>query len=390
MHKRDLFPPLGEAEGRLLALALKAIAHANPLPAKHRAELPESIRSLWRVLTSQRGERREGYLNEPRIRTAYLRYFLPWNLYRLARLLPGLPLELPAGRNVLDLGSGPLTLPMALWIARPELREREFTLFCLDRLPAPMAAGQAALEELAKLAGLPLRWRIVRLKSDLTGQTFENLGLVTAGNVLNELVEHPAWSRLDHAARAAKLAQHFTRQLAPDGRLFLVEPGTEEPAALLSDLRAALLDQGHALAAPCPHAAACPMGGRRGQSWCHFNFSTEGAPPELAELSRQAGLPKEQASLSFLLSARGPAAPAPESAVPAPGGGRWLAARVVSEPFKLPPDGVGRYACSAEGRILLRTTGRWHDFQPGDFLEAELPAKPQTDRKSGAPLIDLG
>ena len=208
---------------------------------------------------------------------------------------------------------------------------------------------------------------------------------------MNEVIESNQYSRFNGGELANKLVQQLTRQLSATGRLLLVEPGTTAPAALLSSLREPLMEQKFELEAPCPHKLACPLSGRRGESWCHFNFSTEGAPAKLLELSEKAGLPKEQASLSFLFARRGlPPAPAENNPKLANATGDWLKIRIISEPFKIPGNFIGRYGCSAKGKVLVRTIGRWHDFKPGDYLDSEMPKHSETDRKSGALIVDLG
>ena len=85
-----------------------------PLPERFRVGLPRDVAELSRLLTSGRPERGASYLGKPALLSAYLRYFLPWNIYRLSRLFTSLPLELKPHDAVNDLGAGPLTLAAAL------------------------------------------------------------------------------------------------------------------------------------------------------------------------------------------------------------------------------------------------------------------------------------
>jgi ribosomal protein RSM22 (predicted rRNA methylase) len=54
---------------------------------------------------------------------------------------------------------------------------------------------------------------------------------------------------------------------ATAGVLLIVEPGTPAGFRNIVDWRAALLDQGATLAAPCPHEEPCPI---QTPDWCHF------------------------------------------------------------------------------------------------------------------------
>ncbi|MDR0376083.1 MAG: rRNA methyltransferase, partial [Treponema sp.] len=122
MHGMTLFPSLS-ADVRTLVDAIPPLVdRIFPLPGQFRRALPSAIVELSRLLTNNRGSRTASYLGKPALLSAYLRYFLPWNVYRLCRLLPSLIPRLEPDDVIVDLGSGPLTFVIALWIAKPELR----------------------------------------------------------------------------------------------------------------------------------------------------------------------------------------------------------------------------------------------------------------------------
>ena len=87
---RPLFSPLDAFCRNALAQLPKALDAVMPLSRNHRADLPEAIRDLSAMLTYERGGLGRSYWSAPRYVSAYLRYFLPWNLVRLTGLLPGL------------------------------------------------------------------------------------------------------------------------------------------------------------------------------------------------------------------------------------------------------------------------------------------------------------
>ena len=134
-----------------------------PLNAARRRELPDACRDLSALLTTERDGLERPYWTSPRLTSAYLRYFLPWNLVRLTALLPGLPLTAPATRPsgaeengtatagandeflIFDLGSGPCTFPLALWLARPDLRRLPVTVVASDSAPHPLDLGRRYL-----------------------------------------------------------------------------------------------------------------------------------------------------------------------------------------------------------------------------------------------------
>lgn len=286
--------------------ALAATAGAFPLSRSRLGELPAAVRDLSHLLTRGRGPGlARSYWAAPRFVAAYMRYFLPWNLFRLLHLLPGLPLPLPPGARLLDLGSGPLTLPLALWCARPDLRSRPLDIVCCDVSPKIMATGLTAFH---LLAGEDAPWRFTLERAPLEkalaaarGGAFD---CVCAGNVLNELAAGPEGGDSALADRLEGLAARMDAALAPHGRIFLTEPGTRLGGRLIALARRAALDRGFSAFAPCTHDGPCPLlEGERGRAggWCHFSLSAKGAPEALTALAKAAGLEKERLTLSCLL-----------------------------------------------------------------------------------------
>jgi hypothetical protein len=350
------------------------------------------VAELSRLLTSGRGGRPEGYLGRPPLLSAYLRYFLPWNLYRLVRILPALPLALKDGDAVTDLGSGPLTLPLALWIARPELRPLALEIRCLDRTETALKAGKQLFAALAGTQPWQIRTIHAPLDAPVKGPP---AALVAAVNVYNELfwdIPHTDSRALTLAA--GKEARRLSALASPEGAVLVVEPGVPRSGEFIARLRAAFREQGRPPLAPCTHAGPCPFPGGRlqageKQKWCHFAFDTAGAPPQLRELSAAAGLPKERAALSFLLAGGGQQDAAT--------GRAGTAIRVMSDPFPLPPsDGkagrYGRYGCSEKGAVLVFGEQRAIDgLDAGALFRAPVDeaGKERRDPKTGSLMVPV-
>ncbi|MDQ7832071.1 MAG: small ribosomal subunit Rsm22 family protein [Desulfovibrionaceae bacterium] len=345
-----------------------------PLRISHARELPSAIQSLSASLTCERAAGpKPGYLSDPRMLAAYAWYFLPWNLYRLTRLLRGLELDLPDGATVVDAGSGPLTMVQALWIAAPRLRTRRINFVCLDRSRAALALGR---EMFLGLAGEETPWRVETVREELPRLPRGVADLVTAANVLNELASRRSQSLSE---KTGLLAATLCGALRPGGRLLLVEPGVRASGKLLSRLRENLIDdQEMSLLAPCTHAGACPLAARGTGTWCHFTVDTVGVPPWLEALSKRSGLPKRDVSLSFLF-----AGDRAVSADPSLG-------RVVSNPFPAPGrEGEwARYACASGGLRLYMTPSRG-GLVPGDLARTPRLQSPARDKKSGAAIYIL-
>jgi hypothetical protein len=338
-----------------------------PLKPKHRALLAQGIRDLSRDLTRDRGSGlAPNYLSDKAKLSAYVRYFLPWNLLRLGRLLAALPFDPPEGGHILDAGAGPLTFVQALWLARPDLRGRALRFTCADRTPAGMRLGLALFSALAGDTPWDIRLVHAPFPRCLEGP-YDLIALV---NVINEQMLGLERGGAKGGGRD-DLAETLLGALGPAGRLLVVEPGTRMCGRRISVLRRALLEAGGSALAPCTHQGVCPLGRPDAKSWCHFNCSVRGAPAWLAALSAEAGLPKRSLSLSFLLASGSPE----ESAAKLTEAGAY---RVVSEEFPLPgraEASVGRYGCGPAGLALL--ISRERGLVSGDV------ARPATAAESG-------
>ena len=395
----ELLPELPAESRQILENFESLVQGVRPLSSRQLLRLPENIRDVSHLLTDQRGGRRMGYLNDTVALSAYMRYFQWWNLLRLTRLFAGLKpsqLNVPDNGICLDIGSGPLTVPIALWLARPDLREKKLTWYCLDHSQTALSLGEELYLAIAarSIADLALEqkslepWRIIRVKGELGESVRQRAHLVTAANVFNEVVEESGKPQEFTDKRAADLTMPYKEAAA---QVLVVEPGTPPAVRFLTAFRGALARKGLTVVSPCPkgmewtagsvegRGCSCPMDGGRGNKWCHFTFSTEDAPQKLQKLSSRAGLPKERASLAFVLaSSSAPKSSAKES---------QLEIRVISEPIKLPGERTGYYGCSRLGLVLVESAT---SLAPGALLHVQEPRSPRQDKKSGALVIKLG
>lgn len=412
-----LLPSLSADARQLLETLARALAVVRPLRTAHRKALPRDIADLSRLLTVERAELHHPYWGSPGLASAYMHYFLPWNIVRLARLLAALPLPDPRlwlDRGLrpwlLDAGSGPLSLPLALWLARPDWRSLPLGVLALDTAALPLDLGRLLLQAWADLTGQPLAWTIstargplehlprhaARLLRSHGEDAAPSVWMVCAANVLNELygkgADHEAAATDDSGATDAEEENAATAGRlpgvldalapllwegpegddAPAPAALFVEPGTRLGGKTIMRLRTLALEGGLSASAPCPHDGACPLLADRRRGWCHFTFDSEGAPGWLRALSEQAGLAKSSLSLAPLLLVPGDRA-APRAADEA---------RILSAPFRVPGlRGEARYACSARGLLLLE---RAEALPSGALLRTAMPQEPAVDARSGA------
>ncbi|SOB60839.1 Ribosomal small subunit Rsm22 [Pseudodesulfovibrio profundus] len=366
MSTEQLFPLLTEENEAELERFIRVLKKVWPMKARHREHLKYDIRDMSRGLTSERSERKTDYMSEAKFQSPYLHYFLPWNLFRMSRLFSGLELDIPDGGDVVDLGSGPLTAVLALWMSRPHLRERKLNFTCMDRAPKAMQTG---LKIFQQIAGKDSPWRIKTVKAAFTDRINRKADLIIVANALNEL----DWSGRVARPQAEKLTKHLINSAKDTGRVLLIETGVRLTGRVIAEMRSQMMDNGFKPIAPCPHVEECPMPALSQSSpWCHFNFSVKGAPQWLHDLSAESKLDKDNVSMNFLyLSGKGSKA--------------WGGVRVISQPFRL-HGGMGQYACSHKGLTLI-DYGNKRPLEPGQLFAPEWPAKPKIDLKSKAIIL---
>ncbi|BCS90200.1 small ribosomal subunit Rsm22 family protein [Pseudodesulfovibrio sediminis] len=367
MSINGLFPNLTEDNAAELARFGTLLKRTWPLKGKHRDQLKYDIRDMSRSLTNERTKRRKEYMTDDRFLSPYLYYFLPWNLYRMSRLFSGLELDIPDGAEIADLGSGPLTAIIALWMSRPHLRDRKLNFTCLDLSPKSMQAG---LKLFTAMAGKDSPWRIKTVKAGFTDHLRKKADLLMVCNAFNEL----DWSGRTTRPQADKLTAHLSNCIKDTGRILLIETGVRLTGRIISEMRSSFLSRGIKPIAPCPHAEECPMPAMMpGTPWCHFNFSVKDVPDWLQSLSNEAQLEKDNVTLSFLyLSQKGTAS--------------WGAVRAISEPFKLHGN-KGQYACSDKGLTLIDIPPKSRALFPGEIFAPTWPDNPKIDLKSKAVML---
>jgi ribosomal protein RSM22 (predicted rRNA methylase) len=366
-----------------------------PMPGRFRGVLPSQIAELSRLLTNKRGDRRLSYLGQPNYLSAYLRYFLPWNLYRLCIILHSMDITLSPGDTITDLGSGPLTFASALWIARPDLRSIPLEINCIDHCAPVLEAGKKFF---AAIAGEnPWKINIVRdsidvRRTDVT-RNKKQAAMVCAVNIFNEIYEKLPHNNTDGLKRiAADAALLMHNEASADACILTMEPGVPQSGKFISFLRAAFMELERPPVSPCTHATACPLSGGK-KRWCHFAFETADAPKELNHLSAAAGIPKERLVLSYLLTgavSKNPRSGAETSRE------KTREARIISDAFPLPRNRFGRYGCCANGLVLLagekeriNEIGSGSLFTPVFTAGTSARHEGERDAKSGALILEV-
>jgi len=376
------------------------IKRTFPIPGRFKGALSSDIAELSGLLTNAKGDRSLSYLSRPNFLTAYLYYFLPWNLFRLSRLLPDLSLRLSADDVITDIGSGPLTFTSALWIARPSLREIPLEFNCIDRSAQALEAGKKFFTSLCGPENEKQKWKINLVKEDIdfrkTGNKTSKIkkaALVCAVNLFNEQYEKIPHNNTEGLRKiAAAAAELMQKNGADNASMLTVEPGVPQSGRFISLLRDCFLELKHQAVSPCTHSLSCPLSpGRKGQKnrkqWCHFAFDTKDAPPSLHRLSADAGLPKDRLVLSYLFTTpenfkhQNPSKNLTE---------KHLNTRIISDIFRLPENNFGCYGCSDKGLLLIKENkNRINTIKNGNLTASFINKNNQRDEKSGALIAGL-
>ena len=300
------------------------------------AALADGVRAsdvvdLSRLFGEERAKRGADYMTNPALRRAYLAFFLPQYAAKIALLLAQMQrerlLSLPNAPRVLDVGAGPLTGLFGAWLMAGALGPS----IALDLAGKVMQAGKALLDEVAP--GQPVTLvEAPALKRSVPDGPFD---LVIVAHMLNEIGD----PRRDLEMRA-DLVRALLEQLAPGGRLLIVEPGTRVHGRSLMALRDLLVRDGVPVLSPCRGAPQCPLLQSPGD-WCHGDVAWT-RPRAFIELEDKAGLRKDVLKQShLLLSALG------EAQVPT--SGLRLVGGLMRDKF----DVERRYACGRSGLLVL-------------------------------------
>lgn len=321
------------------------------------------IVELSRLFGEERSKRSSDYMTDPRLRAAYLAFFVPQYAAKVAGLLAmherdGV-MKLPAAPRVLDVGAGPLSATLGVWLHKGALGPS----VALDLARKSLDAGAALLAQLDATA----RQQVALVDAPLSRRPLPPgpFDLVVVAHVLNEVGD----PRRAIEVRA-QLVRDLVGVLAPNGRVLVVEPATRVHGRALMAVRDALVDAGVPVLSPCRGARACPLL-RTAGDWCHGDVDWQ-RPPKFAALEAAARLPKDVLKQSHVLVAR-PSDVARDDVAGPPSG-----ARIVSGLMKDRGGVERRYVC-ARDLVVLRGRPRLDDDVARPLRHGLLAREPRTN-----------
>ncbi len=277
-------------------LAQVADAAVKIASQRHKTPIAADVSRLSGLFTSERGSRDRNYMRDPALRRAYLGFFVPHNVARIALLLSrtqgdGLLPQQDAPR-VVDVGAGPLSGILACWAFYGRLGH----CVAVDLSKAALEDGQEILAAVgADVASLELIDRSITAPPTSWLPPPGTVDVVIAANVLNEIGDPR------EPAGRLRIVDACVQSLAPRGRVLVVEPSLRVEARSLMTVRDAVVEAGvAAVLSPCRGAEACPLLRTRGD-WCHGEMVWERRPPAYRVLEEAVRLPKDLLSASHLL-----------------------------------------------------------------------------------------
>lgn len=280
---------------RLAAVAEACVRIASQ---RHKSPVAADVLRLSALFTSERGSRARTYMRDPALRRAYLAFFVPHNVARIALLLQrvrgdGLLPEHEAPR-VVDVGAGPLSGILACWAVWGRLGGA----WAVDLSRAALDDGAEVLAAVgADVGGLTLVEKSITAAPRSWLPPPGVADLVVAANVLNELSDpREVQGRVDVVGACVGA-------LAPQGRVLIVEPSLRVEARALMGVRDEIVEGDvAAVLSPCRGARSCPLLRTRGD-WCHGELVWGARPLAYTELEKATKLPKQALSTAHLLLA---------------------------------------------------------------------------------------
>lgn len=308
--------------------------------------LAADVVRLSQLLTRNREDLPAAYLNDAGLRRAYVRYFLPANISKIALPLaevsrhPKNPFSRECVR-ILDIGSGPGTALLgALTFFSRQEQPPVLDFTAVDQIRENLWDAEALFEELKNETGSNAALKTVRSGVEhLSPMLQGRYDIIILSNVVNELFHAHA----DRIARRLKLLETILSGfLANDGSCIIIEPALRETSREMLMVRECLLERGFHAYAPCLNSGKCAALVNP-KDWCHEDVPWD--PPELIRrLDRLTGLRKDSLKFSYVVLRKDRLS---LSDVSGPD-----AFRVVSEPL-VTRGKIEFYLCGSAGRKLV-------------------------------------
>lgn len=390
-----------------LEIISESLRLTGMLSEKNFTSMKKNVFSLFKQLTSERKERYANYLNQDKLLSAYIFYYLPWNCYKLVKLFLHLNISEVLKKfdkpelTFIDFGAGPLTVLIALWIAEPKLRAKKITWYCFDLSTKILDLGEKIFKLLANENRHNAKnWTIKKLNKKFGEIKNLKCDFYFSANMFNEFLD---FNSENFFRETFNVTQIINSYLTEKAFALVVEPGNPQGGKIITNLRTHFLDKNFSILSPCTQGKNCPM--QKSQidktksnfnvedsfsfakrKWCHFSFKNSNDIKQLSAISEIVKLPKESITLSYLFVAKARINKTMEHK-------SFVRIRVISNIIKLPQYTFGRYACSEFGFLLLKSKNKTliKGMHSGNIfkLPCSFFINNLHDKKTGAKVIEV-
>ena len=336
--------------------------------------LAADVMRLSRLLTKERDGLPAAYLRDEGLRRAYVRYFLPANMYKIHIPLTELSLHpknlLSKERlRILDIGAGPGTslLGVMEFFGR-QAQKPSLAFTAVDEVPENLREAEALFQEYRNGHHINASLHIVkstieRLEHHLEG----GFDVIVLSNVLNELFPGDTEKT---AKRAEVLKNVLHRHLGPDGSCVIIEPALRETSREMAEVVCNLLAEGFTIYAPCPERAFRAVL-ENPRDWYHEDVPWD--PPALIrEIDKLIGLRKDALKFSYVVLRKDGLSLTDVHGVDS--------CRIVSEPL-VSKGKIEFYLCGPGGRLRVTRLDKdrtpqnasFEDLRRGDIVRFDGP-----------------
>jgi ribosomal protein RSM22 (predicted rRNA methylase) len=275
-------------------------------------QLRQDILELSQQFTRERRQSPLSYMEDPRLRAAYLAYFYPVNLAKVQELLDELFPALYWGHRsgvtrMLDLGCGPGTGIMGVldWAASKGLLENS-GLQCVgvDRSPQALMTCRALWDRyMSRYPSQSCRLEIVHgdVRHDWRAAIeraceVAQYDLIIVQNLLSEMFAGAP----DRIERRADVMMAALNLLSHKGTVMLIEPALRDSSRDLHQVRDSLLEMNACTVySPCLHESPCPALARL-DDWCHEERAWS-PPTWIQAVDKEVGFIKDALKFSYAL-----------------------------------------------------------------------------------------
>ncbi len=179
---------------------------------------------------------------------AYLAYQAPSYIIQFHYLIKKLDKDgvLPEKLNILDIGTGPGTIPLAVLWHMKEQKRKDVSIDVIEKSDEFIEAFKYIVPTFASDISLNLNQIIHDDLSSFVPKTLASYTMITCQNVFAELVNYSPLDKMN-------LLMQYVQFLSDDGLLILVEPAELRHSTELRVLQKELENAGLFLYGPCVH-----------------------------------------------------------------------------------------------------------------------------------------